>query len=331
LRELSVAATSKADDSFPLFDWLRFALASVVALGHEGIITWPYAGSFAVQVFFALSGWLIGGILLRTDLRGLPRFYFNRATRIWIPYAFAVAALYLVAAFRESFDPRFLFFDATFTHNWFVHPSPLMPLKGTGAHFWSISVEEQFYLAAPLLIVLLPWGPSITFWAVVATAVYLSGFWYGSISLGVLAAVIRCRYGDWQQSEFGFSCVALACGVLVPFLLSAYDWASPPLALGIVLLTSVRGPRGKVGSFLGGMSYPLYLYHWIGAFVAHHFGLPMLCAYFIALVSGAAAYWAVDRNVMRWRSSFYHPLYGRACMVSAYSLLFTGLAVGLLS
>lgn len=72
---------------FPLFDWLRIALAFVVLLSHDGLLKlWPQAGNFAVQVFFALSGWLIGGILLKLDKNELPKFYFNRAIRIWIPY-----------------------------------------------------------------------------------------------------------------------------------------------------------------------------------------------------------------------------------------------------
>ena len=169
---------------------------------------WPNAGNFAVQVFFALSGWLIGGILLRTEFKRLPNFYYNRGTRIWIPYAFAVAAIYLLSAFRDPVTTSFfkcLLYDTTFTHNWFIPKVPeviaRMPLKGTGAHFWSISVEEQFYLAAPLLIVLLPFGRSILFWVIVAAAAYLSQGWYGSISLGVLAAVVRFRFGDWQLSR----------------------------------------------------------------------------------------------------------------------------------
>ena len=93
----AVARSGTAAASFPLFDWLRFVLASVVALGHGGVIEWEYSGYLAVQVFLALSGWLIGGILLETPREGLPRFFFNRATRIWIPYGIAVLLLYGVA------------------------------------------------------------------------------------------------------------------------------------------------------------------------------------------------------------------------------------------
>ena len=64
-----IKATDEASARyFPLFDWLRFLLASVVVLGHAHVITWEPAAMVAVRVFFALSGWLIGGILLRTRL-----------------------------------------------------------------------------------------------------------------------------------------------------------------------------------------------------------------------------------------------------------------------
>ncbi|MBK4215282.1 hypothetical protein JJJ17_05010 [Paracoccus caeni] len=91
-------------DSFPLFDWLRIVLASVVALGHQGMPPiGPITGHLSVIVFLALSGWLIGGILLQTSIRELPRFFFNRVTRTWIPYAFAIALGVLAAVLARDF------------------------------------------------------------------------------------------------------------------------------------------------------------------------------------------------------------------------------------
>ena len=91
--------------SYPWFDWLRFLLASIVVLGHANFQILPFLdGSLAVAVFFALSGWLIGGILLRSEKSGLPQFFFNRATRIWIPYAFAIILLYGTAIAKEGID-----------------------------------------------------------------------------------------------------------------------------------------------------------------------------------------------------------------------------------
>src|SRR6266508_6836356 len=88
--EISANPEAAKLSSYPLFDWLRFVLASAVVLGHTKIITWSPAGNLSVQVFFALSGWLIGGILLETKRDELPRFFFNRTTRIWLPYFFAI-------------------------------------------------------------------------------------------------------------------------------------------------------------------------------------------------------------------------------------------------
>lgn len=53
---------------------MRLAAASVVMFGHDNLIDWPGSGKIAVDVFFALSGWLIGGILINTKREGLPRF-----------------------------------------------------------------------------------------------------------------------------------------------------------------------------------------------------------------------------------------------------------------
>lgn len=327
------APVDKTHESFPLFDWLRFALASVVALNHEQLIGWGNAGNLAVQVFFALSGWLIGGILLKTDRHHLPKFYYNRATRIWIPYALAAALLYAVAAVHGGIDQtwwRCLFFDGTFTHNWFVHPTQPMPLGGTGNHFWSIAVEEQFYLAAPILIVVLPFGRSAAFWSAVALVAVLSSSWFGSISLGVLAAVVRPRVNPWLLVA---GALAAAAGMV------AIDYTSfaPPFALAIVLLTSKQGLRSPVGEFFGGVSYPLYLYHWIGMFAANaagkHFGFVSgrgEIAYLVAVAVGTAAYLLVDRNVMRWRSYSYRPATGKVLMGIAYSLFAVGLTYGIM-
>ncbi len=57
---------SRKVDEYGAFDVLRFALAATVTLSHVGLFSWNRSGNLAVQVFFALSGWLIGTILNRT-------------------------------------------------------------------------------------------------------------------------------------------------------------------------------------------------------------------------------------------------------------------------
>ncbi len=113
-----------------------------------------------VDLFFVLSGFLIGGILLDYGQRsGFYRtFYVRRAVRILPVYCFTLSCFFV---FRSVVDPqrfRWLFDDAipditylTFTQN------VAMGLRGTfGGHFlgitWSLAVEEQFYLGLPLML-----------------------------------------------------------------------------------------------------------------------------------------------------------------------------------
>ena len=174
---MSASETRRLAD-FPLFDWLRIAMAATVVAGHAGLLPWESAANLAVQIFFALSGWLIGTILIEMKGDKLPLFYFNRTTRVWIPYFLALALLYAVSVLREPIGVRwfeFLTYDVTFTHNLFAltptaaQAIAAMPLKGAGNHFWSIAVEEQFYLVAPLILLFVPGGRHPALWAMMAS------------------------------------------------------------------------------------------------------------------------------------------------------------------
>lgn len=348
---VSYAKTVTRAGSYPYFDWLRLILASVVVIDHAGLHL-GIAG-LAVQTFFALSGWLIGAILLKTEKRELPRFYFNRATRIWLPYLAAVAALYILAAAREGFTPGFfhyLLHDLTFTHNWFVDfpvEAKHMPLAGTGGHFWSISVEEQFYLAAPLLMVALPGGKKLSAWATLTVLALATAWWSGaylSIILGVLAAVLHQEFGDWHLHRLARSvlCLSATASIMViiagGFLVGGtYNLLAPIFGISVVLLTAAEGQRGTVGMLAGGISYPLYLNHWTGIFLANfvskHAGLPLLptvlLAWAAAVAAATVAYELIDKRVPRIRRRYYSPRAGKALMLAAYLLCATGTLAGL--
>lgn len=331
--------------SYPAFDVLRITLASIVVLGHEGAsLPGPLDGSLAVSVFFALSGWLIGGILLETQPSELPRFFFNRATRIWIPYAAAIVLLYGFAAVYEGaglFWAKYLFYDATFTHQVFTHfpqAASEMPLHTSGNQFWSISVEEQFYLAAPV-IMLLPFGRRLLPWVVIA-ALFIAGSILGApIALGVIAAILRRDYGDWHQAP-GVRplLIAATLGSLCTLFVSDTAALRALFSIGVVLCLAVPGKRQPLSVFLGGISYPVYLNHWVGAWVGHgvtrhllHFETPALfvaIAFSTALVSGAAAYWLIDRQVMARRNGWFEHSKGVACGATAYTLVISGLIGG---
>jgi peptidoglycan/LPS O-acetylase OafA/YrhL len=333
----------QVSSGYPLFDWLRFILASAVVLSHTHLGLWANAGNFSVCVFFALSGWLIGGILLRTPVRELPRFYFNRSIRIWIPYLVAVVALYLFAAVRDSQGSRyfqFLFYDVTFTHYWFIPKIPevirMMPLNGTGAHFWSISVEEQFYLISPLILIFLPGGRNPVLWLVLSAVALYVDYHYACIMLGVFAAMLNSKFGEWHKTPALQFTMGITLLLVAYFILSRDDYypmGAPLAALLIVLLCSRVGIRTETGKFLGGVSYPLYLNHWIGLFAANALhkllGLSQsmwnAAGYGLAIVVGVVAYLAVDRNVLKFRQTHYSDRAGMTLTVVAYGLLIAGL------
>lgn len=336
--------------AYPLFDWLRFVLASVVVLGHSAIIPWEAAPFLAVQVFFALSGWLIGSILLRSTPEDIPRFFFNRGTRIWIPYFGAIALLYAVSLLRDPVTASwldFLAYDVSFTHNLYsLKPSPLealpvMPLAGTGNHFWSIAVEEQFYLAAPLLILLVPGGRSPWLWGPLAVLAVVSVSWFGAISLGVLAASLRHRFGDWHRRPTVEAALMVTAALLLGLLAGGVGNArqiAPVFSVSLVLLLARAGRREPVGELLGGLSFALYLNAWIIGFVLNsalkHAGMTIttagaLASYAVAVGAAAAHFLLIERPILRARGRFYTDRLGRRFRIAAYGLFAIGVAIGL--
>lgn len=332
--------------SFPLFDWLRIAMAAVVVAGHFSLLPWENAPNLAVQVFFALSGWLIGSILLDTRADGLSLFYFNRTTRVWIPYLVTVVLLYGLSLVKGPVNGRwgeFLTYDLTFTHNLFSLTPTFrqavaeMPLQGTGNHFWSIAAEEQFYLVAPLAILFLPGGRHPLPWAALAITLLFVLQQFSAIAFGVAAAALHARRPAlFAQARWRLAVAAVLAATLPWLFTPDYPRAAPVFAICLVLLLARTGTRGPVGRFLGGVSYPLYLNHWIALIgissLARRLGgnghLWASGGMLVAFAIGAAAYWLVDRPVLARRRRWYSPRLGWALAGMSYLLVGTGIAIG---
>jgi peptidoglycan/LPS O-acetylase OafA/YrhL len=335
---------------YPWFDWLRLVLAGAVLFGHEGLIAaWPMAANFAVQVFFALSGWLIGGLLLNTKISELPRFYFNRALRIWCPYFLALSLLVAASLLRDSVTTTWVevvFYKITFVYNLFGSPQLAshaleMPLAGTGNHFWSVNAEEQFYLLAPLLLVIAPprYGRSVIVWIALATLAWVSET-YASIVFGVLAAVIMNNHGAFQQSgwtRLAASLVAIMCAFGFAAGMN-YESLAPICSIALVLLFAVNGHQHAWGQFAGGMSFPLYLNAWIAVFISHalfrRLGMANSFAQHastivLSLTIAGALYWYFDRRILERRKQIYTPRRARAAIAIAYTSVAIGIGVGL--
>ncbi len=121
----------------------------------QGFVNVIGAGWVGVDLFFALSGFLITGILYDSlhDRRYFQNFYMRRVLRIF-PLYYGVLALLFVLFFRSARSLRPLYLCLAYLTNtglWYNHPHVRLLSDLTG-HLWSLAVEEQFYLVWPLLV-----------------------------------------------------------------------------------------------------------------------------------------------------------------------------------
>lgn len=306
-----------------------------------------------MDVFFALSGWLIGGILIQTQPYDLPRFYFNRALRIWVPYYLALFLIIIASIIKDPINIKwleFVLYKSTWVYNLFG-PQQLaalhdyMPLDGTGNHFWSVNAEEQFYLLSPLLLVIFSrYGRQITTWILLVLLFWYTGR-YSAIGFGVLAVLFNHKYPDFHRKPLSMA-ILLGLFVAASIALShthtnqsiQYQAFAPLFAISLILLLARRGKQNPVGHLLGGMSYPLYLNHWIGVFffnlVLEPFGMRdtltrQILSVFMNYAIAAFLFWFIERKVLEVRSMLYTRKRGFIFTVLAYSLILIGLCFGL--
>jgi len=231
---------------YPGLDFLR-ALAIVLVVNCHAVTDFgsPPAyyvvqlGGKGVDLFFVLSGWLLGRQLLRelcaTNTIDLRRFWYRRWLRT-LPAYFAVLALtyaWQVAKGNRELRLSYLYFGQTYLTN--------LPYFGVS---WSLCVEEHFYLAvAPLLLL---------FWRV-RSALVLLPF--------LLALPTVCRAAGWYSHDPGVETHARYDPCALGVLLAAIDvtrprlWAvlrrfAPVLAL-IGLATAGHDVVGRLNPDLG--------------------------------------------------------------------------------
>jgi len=167
MARFGVSSAQKTSGAFrPDIEGLRAFAVVAVILNHMFVV--PRGGFIGVDVFYVLSGFLITGLLLREHAESgwisFTRFYARRAKRI-LPAAVLVLSVTVTTAYLIWYEGKAdqVALDALaalfFVGNWhFVRtgtdylqasslPSPI-------EHYWSLSVEEQFYVVWPALILL---------------------------------------------------------------------------------------------------------------------------------------------------------------------------------
>jgi peptidoglycan/LPS O-acetylase OafA/YrhL len=308
----------------PQIDGLRAVAVYLVVAFHAGIARFD-GGFVGVDVFFVLSGYLVTQLLLR-DLHafgsvGLRRFYSRRFRRL-LPAAFAVLLITAVVYAAIASPAEVL--DATgamraaflYVSNWYfidqatdyfgpgIDASPVL-------HFWSLSVEEQFYACWPILLlgmyaltrrarhqwrvirVVVALGAVGSAIAALRLAdVNLNRAYYGTdtrayqLLVGALIAMTPrlLRLGE-RHRRWMASLAAASLAVVVVLATSFVDLGPIERGLAIAISTAVlivaienseRGPvKAALSSapivYLGRISYATYLWHWLVVIVIAEF------------------------------------------------------------
>ncbi len=283
---------------------LRAIAVLVVLLFH----LWPAAapgGYVGVDVFFVISGYLMTGLLVREVERtggvSLAGFYARRIRRLLpaasaILIAVGVASLFLMPLVRWLDTGREIAASALYVENWWLAAESIDYLASDQVaspvqHFWSLSVEEQFYIVWPLVILLMVGLRRLAAWqlrrllAVGLAALTLASLFYSihATREAPAPAYFHSITRFWELGLGGLLLLAPRAppsrllvwlglaAIAASALLYSTDTAFPGYAallptLGTAAVMLAARPGGPLAvrplQYLGGISYSLYLWHW---------------------------------------------------------------------
>ena len=280
---------------------LRALAAIVVTLFHARFVPGGFIG---VDIFYVISGYLITGLILReienTGGLKLGSFYRRRIKRLlpaslFVLISTAILGWLLLPDITRRALGRDLLAAATYLSNylfaWWENdyqnlnatPSPFI-------HYWSLAVEEQFYLFWPIFIIFLARGGRVRIragilfitifslalsiyqvqtapiWAFYSLSTRAWELGIGALLLFMPKDFIRHRALPW---------IALTCLVFASFnyndgtAFPGLNAIAPVLSTAILIASIGRWPpilndlaNNKISQWLGKISYPLYLWHW---------------------------------------------------------------------
>ncbi|KNX38538.1 acyltransferase family protein [Luteipulveratus halotolerans] len=311
----------------PDIEGLRAVAVVLVLLAHAGVPGLD-GGFIGVDVFFVISGFLITGLLVRevsaTGRVSLLAFWARRAKRL-LPAAATVLAVTMLATW--AFLPTLRWNEAggdivaaaAYVLNWHLADRSVDYLAEDSApsvvqHYWSLSVEEQFYVLWPLLVIVAVWVaarfglavrraltvalalvvvPSLV-WSVwltstsAAEAYFVTPTRLWELGIGGLVALAP---GLWRSLP-GRAARALAWSGLVAVVAGAFvidtsvAWPGyaalvPTLGAAAVIAGGAHGVGAgallaqPLMQRIGRLSYSLYLWHWPVLVVADHLWGPL--------------------------------------------------------
>ena len=285
---------------------LRAVAVLLVVLGHAGL---PFlrGGYVGVDVFFVLSGFLITRLLLAQAARDgrvrLADFYLRRARRI-LPAAVLTLVVSDIAAHQllnfvrareavsDSIWAAFFAANIHFAHqgsDYFAQGQPPSRVQ----HFWTLAVEEQFYLVWPLVLalvlaagllrerllaVVVAGGTASLAWSIHETAAAPASAYFSSaaraweLALGAALAVAGQRLRRLQPAAGWLGLASILAAAVVysdSTAFPGYAALLPTIGAAMVIAAGVRreGGASRLLSlaplrYVGDRSYALYLWHW---------------------------------------------------------------------
>jgi peptidoglycan/LPS O-acetylase OafA/YrhL len=291
----------------PGLNGIRAIAALAVLIGHVSMTIrgfhhvdlMPFKiefGGYAVTMFFTLSGFLITYLLLiekeKAGTVNIKQFYFRRILRIWpLYYLYLVLSLLLIFFFKLDVPEGQLLYYVFLCGN--IPIMFMMPVYPLIAHFWSIGVEEQFYLFWPWVV---KYSKKI-FAVIIAITIIL-------IMARICLRLLELRYGYkfFIGSNFfvflRFQCMAIGgigaylyykgknISILTNPLLNIFSWGIfllcfaneldrvpffghevLSIATVFIIVSQITGRNkifsleNKLFNFLGKLSYGIYVIH----------------------------------------------------------------------
>jgi len=348
---MTAAVASGHDHRRADIQGLRAIAVLSVVLYHIDARLLP-GGFVGVDIFFVISGFLITGILVRElerDRMSIAGFYERRVRRLF-PALFVMLACALTAGSvllaphdyaelaRTTLSTLFFVSNIDFytLSSYFDGAAADKPLL----HTWSLAVEEQFYIAFPLLLALLwktarqhlVWivgagvliGLAFSAWGAFehpTGAFYLTPFRAFELAIGAFVSLTADRAQISRGAREALAAAGLGLVAVSFFVIDVntpfpgFAAFAPCLGAALVIFAGIGGPTamGRTISlppflFFGAISYSLYLWHWpVLAFARHYFhGEPTLAVKAVLIIGAiglaTASFAFIEQPALRRRT-----------------------------